>query len=144
MNMALKKQFAQQYASNFVETSVSEASPHKLIEILYAGALKNLNLGKFFIDKKDYAKKSEHLNKALSIINALRDGLDMERGEEVSGNLYNLYDYCYRKTFESSSKNDAETVQEVIELLKEVSEAWKQMPDNIKRVSQEQIEKISA
>jgi len=143
MNMALKKQFAQQYASNFVETSASEASPHKLIEMLYEGALKNLNLGKLFIDQKNYEKKSEHLNKALSIIAALKDGLDMSRGE-VSDNLYSLYDYCYRKTFESSSKNDAKLIEEVIDLLKEVSEAWKSMPENMKRVSREQIEKMSA
>lgn len=144
MNMATKRQFAQQYAATFLETSLSEASPHKLIAMLYDGVLKNLNLGKLFIEKKDYAKKSEHLNKALAIINALRDGLDMERSKDISDNLYGLYDYCYRKIFESSNKNDAETIQEIIDILKELSQAWKSMPENMKRISRDQMDKISA
>ena len=144
MNMALKKQFAKQYATTYVETSISEATPHKLIEMLYDGALKNLNLGKYFIEHKNHEKKSEHLNKALSILNASRDGLDMERGKEVSGNLFDLYDYCYRKTFEASTKSDAEAVDEVITLIKDVADAWKAMPDNMKRVTKEQMDKMSA
>lgn len=143
MNMALKKQFAQQYANTYVETSVSEASPHKLVEMLYDSALKNLGIAKVFIEQKDYAKKSVFLNKALSIISALRAGVDMEKGGEVAVNLYALYDYCYRQTFEASVKNDAAIVDEVIELISEISDAWKQMPNNIKSVSKEQLDNMS-
>lgn len=144
MNMALKKQFAQQYANNFVETSVSEASPHKLIAMLYEGALKNLMIAKVFIDQKNYSKKSEHINKALSIINALRDGVNLEKGGEVAENLFALYDYCYRKVFEGSIKNDIEALDEVVAHIKGLEEAWTQMPENIKRVTKEQIDKMSA
>jgi len=49
MNMALKNKFAQQYANNFIETAVSEATPHKLVEMLYEGAIKHLNLTKVLI-----------------------------------------------------------------------------------------------
>ena len=142
MNMALRNKFAQQYANNYVETAVSEATPHKLVEMLYEGALKHLNLTKVFIDQKNFEKKSAHVNKALSIMNALRAGVDLEKGKDVGGNLYDLYDYCYRRTFEASSQNDSIIINEVIGLIKGLDEAWKQMPDDIKRVSKDQIDNL--
>ncbi|MEA1988101.1 MAG: flagellar export chaperone FliS [Pseudomonadota bacterium] len=144
MNMALRNKFAQQYANNYVETAVSEASPHKLVEMLYEGVLKHLNLTKVFIDQKNFEKKSEHVNKALSILNALRAGVDLEKGKEVGGNLYDLYDYCYRRVFEASSQNNSDMVDEVIEHIKALDDAWKQMPEEMKRVSKEQIDRMSA
>ncbi len=144
MNMARKKQFAQQYASNYIETAVLEASPHKLIEMLYEGVLKNMNLAKVFIGQKSFSKKSEHINKALEILHALRVGVDLEKGGEVAGNLYGLYDYCYRTLLVASAKNDVTIIDEVIEHIRTVSEAWKMMPDNMKRVSKEQLAKMSA
>ncbi|MEA3406325.1 MAG: flagellar export chaperone FliS [Pseudomonadota bacterium] len=144
MNMALRNKFAQQYANTYVETSVSEATPHKLVEMLYEGALKNLNLTKVFIEQNNFEKKAEHVNKALSILNALRSGVDLDKGKEVAENLYNLYDFCYRRVFEASSQNNALLLDEVIEHLKVLAEAWKQMPEDMKRISKEQIDKMSA
>ncbi|MEA1988105.1 MAG: flagellar export chaperone FliS [Pseudomonadota bacterium] len=144
MNMALRNKFAQQYANTYVETAVSEASPHKLVEMLYEGALKHLNLTKVFIDQKDFEKKSEHVNKALSILNALRSGVDLDKGKEVAENLYSLYDYCYRRVFEASSQNDKVMIDEVIEHIQALAESWKQMPEDMKRVSKEQIDRMSA
>ena len=142
MNMALRNKFAQQYATNYVETAVSEATPHKLVEMLYEGAIKHLNLTKIFIEQKNLEKKAVHANKALSIINALRDGVDLEKGKEVGGNLYDLYDYCYRQLFKGSSRNDVVVIGEVIEIMKELNDAWKQMPEEMKRVSKEQIDRL--
>jgi flagellar protein FliS len=144
MNMALKNKFAQQYANTYLESAASEASPHKLVEMLYEGVLKHLNLSKFFMEQKNFEKKSEHINKALQILNSLRQGVDLEKGKEVGGNLFDLYDYCYRRAFEASSKNDAEIIDEVVQLIKGLEEAWKQMPDDLKRISKEQIEKMRA
>lgn len=144
MNMALKKQFAKQYASTYVETAVSEASPHKLIEMLYEGALKNMNLSKAFIEQKKFAEKAEYVNKALEILHTLRVGVDLEKGGEVAENLYGLYDYCYKRLIVASTKNDIGIVDEIMGHIRVVSDAWKQMPDNIKRVSKDQLDKLSA
>ncbi|QCU90459.1 flagellar export chaperone FliS [Thiomicrorhabdus sediminis] len=142
MNMALKKQFAQAYSNTFVETAVSEASPHKLIQMLYDGALKNMNLAKVFLEQKNFEKKSAHINKALSILGSLRDGVDVDKGGNVGSNLLEIYDYCYRTLFAASAQNDIAKVDEVIDLIKSISDAWQQMPDNIKRASKEQLDRI--
>ncbi|NPA72051.1 MAG: flagellar export chaperone FliS [Gammaproteobacteria bacterium] len=144
MNLALKKQFIKQYSDNYVETAVSEATPHKLVEMLYDAATRNIKLAKVFIQQGNNEKKSEHINKALAIINALRAGVDMDKGGEVAGNLFDLYDYCYRRLFEASLKNDTEVLDEILSHITSVSEAWKDMPENYRRASKAQIDQMSA
>ena len=144
MNMMMRNNFAKAYSNTAVESAVSEASPHKLVEMLYDGAIKNLNLGKIFLEQKNFEKKALHLNKALSIIAALQAGVDYEKGGEVAANLGGLYDYCYRTVFQASTRNDVVKIDEVIDLIKPIAEAWKQMPDNIKRVSKDQLDRMSA
>jgi len=46
--------------------------------------------------------------------------------------------------FEASSQNDKVMIDEVIEHIKSLDEAWKQMPEDMKRVSKEQIDRMSA
>lgn len=142
MNMALKKQFIQQYANNYVETAVSEAGPHKLIQMLYDGLIKNMNLAKVFIEQKNFEKKSEHINKALAILASLRGNLDLENGGDVAANLDGLYEYCYKTLFQSSAKNDLTALDEVIGHIQSLSEAWQLMPENIKNASKEQLDRL--
>lgn len=144
MNMAMKNNFAKAYSNLAVESSVSEASPHKLVELLYENLIKNLKLGKIFLEQKNYEKKAEHFNKALSIIAALQAGLDFEKGKDIAENLAALYDYCYKNVFKASSSGELNLIDEVIELIEPIADAWKQMPENIKRVSKEQLDSMSA
>jgi flagellar protein FliS len=144
MTMMMNNNFAQKYANNYVETAVSEATPHKLVDMLYEGAVKNLTLVRVFIEQKNYAKKAEHVNKTLSIISNLRDGLELEKGGEVAQNLYGLYDFAYRRLFEASAKNDVSMVDEVLDVIKPIREAWNEMPDNFKRASKDQLQKLGA
>lgn len=144
MSLLQKQQFAKQYANNYVETSISEASPHKLIEMLYEGALKHIKLIRIFMDQKNFEKKSEHMNKLLSIVLNLREGVDLKKGGEVADNLYRLYDYCYRQLVKASFKNDTVILDEVEGHLRGLSEAWKELPTAYKKLTKDQIEKMGA
>lgn len=144
MNMALKQQFAKQYANTQVETTISEATPHKLVEALYDGLLKNLILTKTFMDQKNFEKKSFHVNKCLSILTALKDGVDAKNGGEIADNFLAIYNYCYRMMVQASTQNDVDKVDEIYRLMKGIAAAWKEMPDNIKRATEDQLKRISA
>ena len=139
MTYQMQNRAAQQYAATAVETAVSEASPHKLIELLYAGVVKNLKLTKHFIEQKNYEKKSEFSNKSLSILTALKSGVDLEKGGDVAENLYSLYDYCYRTVFVASTSNQVEKIDEVLEHLEGLYQAWQEMPDSIKKAPVEKL-----
>ncbi|MBF6058387.1 MULTISPECIES: flagellar export chaperone FliS [Thiomicrorhabdus] len=140
MNAYTRNRFATQYAKNFAETSVSEATPHKLVSMLYAALVKNLNLTKAFMAQKKFADKAKVSNKALAILLSLKTGLDMEKGEEVADNLFQLYDYCYRRLVEASAKNDPAMIDELLLHVKGLQEAWDDMPDQIKYAEKHQLE----
>lgn len=142
MSLAMRNKLAQQYANNYVETSVIEATPYKLVKLLYEAAIKNIGVVKVFVERKDYAKKAEHVNKVISILHGLKGGLDLEAGGEVAENLWNLYDYLVRRTFEASAKNDLALFDEVTSLLKDLNEAWDQMPADYQSLSHDQLKKL--
>ena len=143
MSVLLKKQFLKQYAQNSVETSLENATPHKLVSMLYKGALDRMNQAKGYIAAKNYAKKGEAISRAMAIISSLRADLDFEKGGEVSQNLDALYEYMNRRLFEASRENSIEKVNEVINLLKPIAEAWEQMPDEFKKASEKELKQMA-
>lgn len=142
MNLAMRNKFAQQYANNYVETSVAEATPYKLVQLLYEAGLKHLAVVKVFIERRDMQKKSEHVNKVIGVLHGLKAGLDLEAGGDVAANLWALYDYLIRRTFEASAKNDVKVFDEVAARLKDLSEAWAMMPSEYQTLSHDQIKNM--
>jgi flagellar protein FliS len=135
----MKNKFAQAYANNYVETAVSEASPYKLVKLLYEAGLKNIAVIKVFIQRKDMEKKSEFVSKLTGVLYGLRGGLDLEAGGDVASNLYALYDYMIRISFQASAKNDIKKFEEVEGLLKDLNDAWAQMPMEFQKLSKSQL-----
>jgi flagellar protein FliS len=135
----MKNKFAQAYANNYVETSVSEATPYKLVKLLYEAGLKNIAVIKVFIQRKDMEKKSEFVSKLMGVLYGLRGGLDLQTGGDVAANLYALYDYMIRTSFQGSAKNDLSKFEEVEDLLKDLNDAWAQMPVEFQKLSQDQL-----
>ena len=112
-----------QYRKLGIESEVSNASPHRLIQMLFEGALGRLAAAQGAITRADLAAKGENLGKAISIIGGLRGSLDMSAGE-LSENLDRLYEYMNFRLLEASSQNDVEKVTEVIQLLKTLKSGW--------------------
>ena len=139
----MMQNMAQQYANNYVETSVSEATPHKLVDMLYEGLFKNLTLVKVFIEQKNFEKKAEHMSKALAIVNSLRAGVDFDKGGDIAQNLFAIYDYAYRQLFRASANNDVTLIDEVNDLIKPLREAWSELPDTYKRANHDQIKRMN-
>lgn len=140
--MMMKQKFLNQYQQTSVETGVENATPHKLVGLLYEGVLNNLAYAKGAMERKDYEQKAEKMNKAVLIIGSLRSSLDMESGGEISANYEGLYSYMNRRLLEASAKNDIAMVDEVIALVRQLNDAWAQMPENFKKATRDQLENI--
>lgn len=112
------------YRQTHSQSSAMEADPHRLIQMLLAGALERLATTKGHMMRKEYLKKGEVLGRAIQIIGALQSSLNMEQGGEIAANLFRLYDYMLRKLSEANSVNSVEMVDEVVQLLKEIKEGW--------------------
>ena len=138
----MKQKFLNQYQETSLETGMENATPHKLIAMLYDGIIENIALAKGAMQRKDIPLKAEKLNKAVLIVGSLRSNLDMEHGKEVSENFDALYSFINRQLLEASSKNDISLLDEASELVKELRHTWSLMPDNFKKASRSQIDNI--
>jgi flagellar protein FliS len=115
----------QAYKSVSVNTAVDSANPHKLILMLYDALLRHLRLGRAYMLKGDIGNKATSLTKAMSIIDqGLRASLDDDKGGDIATHLRMLYDYSERRLVHANARNDVATVDEVINLLEPLREAW--------------------
>jgi flagellar protein FliS len=112
-----------QYRQLGIESEVSHASPHRLIQLLFEGALGRLAAAQGAIERGDNAAKGELLGKAISIVGGLRSSLDMDAGE-LSERLDQLYEYINLLLLDASRHNNVEKVNEAIQLLKTVKSGW--------------------
>jgi len=108
---------------HYKRMQVETASQGRLIIMLYDGALKNLRSAKKSIVHKDINGAHNFLIKAQDIIRELNATLNMNAGE-IAQNLRNLYLYMLKSLVEANVAKDAAKVEEVIELLSTLKEAW--------------------
>lgn len=113
------------YAKIGVESGVSAADPHKLISMLYQGALLAIANAKNGMMRKDVAVKGTAISKATQIIDdGLNACLDKNTGGELAKNLSSLYDYMVSRLVAANLDNDMAALDEVARLLTELKEAW--------------------
>ncbi|GLP94979.1 flagellar protein FliS [Paraferrimonas sedimenticola] len=118
----------QAYRKVDIESQVAAASPHRLVQMLFNGALERLARTRYAMEQNDMALKGEQLNKAQGIISGLRGSLDMEQGGEISQNLDALYDYMTRQLAAANMANDVNIIDEISGLLREVKAGWDAIP----------------
>jgi flagellar protein FliS len=117
---------AHSYAKVGLETSVVAASPHKLIVLLYDGALVAVLSGLTHMKSGNIPEKGKAISKAIQIIdNGLRASLDREAGGQIAEGLDSLYEYMSARLLVANLKNSPEILDEVRHLLTELRDAWK-------------------
>jgi len=121
------------YTQTNIESIVHEATPHKLIEMLFKGAKDALSQAVGAIERKDFEAKSKKISKAAEIILNLGTYLDKEKGGEVADNLNELYIYMAKVLIDANRTNDTKKLREVSALLDTVADGWTSMPEEFKQ-----------
>ncbi|MGL6175579.1 MAG: flagellar export chaperone FliS [Vibrionaceae bacterium] len=119
----------QAYKKVSIDSQLTEASPHKVIQMLMAGAIERLIQAKIAIEQKNTALKGEKIGKALDIVVNLRACLSMEDGGEIAQNLDALYDYIIRQVSIANLENNTLLLDEAVVILREIKSAWEQIPE---------------
>ena len=118
----------QAYAQVGVESAVLSASPHQLVVLLFDGALSAMKKAIILIEQGDIPGKGQAISKAINIIsNGLQSGLNHEVGGDLAANLDSLYDYMTRRLLQANLHNDINAINEVVELLNNIADAWKEI-----------------
>lgn len=126
----------QAYKRVSVDSQLTSASPHRVIQMLMSGAVERLIQGKAAMEQGSISIKGERLGKALDIVISLRGCLSFEDGGEVAKNLDSLYLYMIEKITTANQSNDSTHVDEVIEMLREIKSAWDQIPPEYHNITQ--------
>ncbi|AMZ71986.1 flagellar export chaperone FliS [Pseudomonas sp. SWRI12] len=113
-----------QYQKIGAQAQTSEASPHRLVQMLMEGGLDRIAQAKGAMERKDIANKGVLISKAIGIVGGLREGLDLENQAESVAELDALYTYMMKRLAEANAKTDPKILDEVADLLRTVKEGW--------------------
>src|SRR5579864_6042255 len=98
---------ARAYADVGLETGVTSANPHRLIVMLYDGAIEAIGDARTHLSNGAQSAKAAAISRAIGIIEqGLRSSLDIERGAAIARQLDELYDYMARRLLVASLRND--------------------------------------
>ncbi|MBU2887243.1 flagellar export chaperone FliS [Gilvimarinus agarilyticus] len=114
---------ASQYRKLGLEVDVNSASPHRLIQLLFEGALTRLQQAEVSMTRADYASSGALVGRVIEIVAALRHSLDEQAGE-LANQLDSLYQYCEFRLFDATRDQNPELLQEVGRLLKTLKAGW--------------------
>lgn len=132
MNYPGKSSYLQQYTQVSAQTGVAYATPHRLIQMLFDGALDKIALARGHMQRGEVSLKGSHISWAISIIDGLRMSLDKEAGGEIAQNLDALYEYMQLRLVKANLKNDTELLNEVSVLLRGIKDAWDHIPEELR------------
>lgn len=115
-----------QYDEIAAETEVLDATPHRLIQLLFDRCLQQMQLARHFMERKEIQKKCEAINKAHDIILHLRAALNHEDKEakKVSEKLNDVYVYIEKCLFKSNLKNDPSLLDDAMSKLIPIKTSW--------------------
>ncbi len=116
-------------------SELDNASPHRVVQMLFAGAIKQLARARGAIERGETARKGESLGKAIGIVEYLKSILNSDAGE-VAQNLDALYEYALERLSHANVKNDADVVAEVASLLSTIKEGWDGIADSVEAKTQ--------
>lgn len=120
-----------QYQKVNSHAQISEASPHRLVQMLMEGGLDRMAQAKGALERGDIAQKGLMIGKAVDIIGGLREGIDAERAKEDESlqQLDSLYGYMIQRLTIANLKNDPQIIDEVMGLLVTVKSGWDAIAD---------------
>jgi flagellar protein FliS len=128
------QQGAAQYRSVRSHGLVADASPSRLVQIMFEQILTNLAVAQGCMGRiennlplHEVITKGKAINKSIRLINHLNNTLDMERGERIAENLRSLYVYMLARLTQANVGNDSQLVAEVTSLVQKVKTGWDQI-----------------
>lgn len=127
------------YKRTNLEAELSVADPHRVIQMMYEGLIERLSQAKGAILRNDFEYKANRLNKAIGIINGLQTALDIKNNPELGQRMNALYDYMKSQLDKASVSLDVGLIDEVINLILPIKQAWDQIPQDVKDKTNQQI-----
>ena len=112
--------------------NIEQADPHTLISLIMQHIQGNLAGARGAIERKEIENRNKMLTRVIGLIGELQNSLDMEKGGDISRNLFDLYAYMMRQVSIANRQNNAEPLGEVLKLITEIKSGWDGIPQDIR------------
>ncbi|MCL4533647.1 MAG: flagellar export chaperone FliS [Bacteroidetes bacterium] len=112
----------QQYRTTEAQT----AGRGDLVVMLYEGAIRFLYRASTAMRADDLEEAHNNVIRGQDIIAELMGTLNLDTGE-LAYNLFRIYEYMHYRLVEANIHKDAEPIEEVTRLLRELLPAWQQV-----------------
>ncbi|MDF2803909.1 MAG: flagellar protein FliS [Anaerocolumna sp.] len=109
----------------YQNNKVNTATPGELTLMLYEGAIKFCNIAINGINENNITKINQNLLKAERIITHLRSTLDFKY--PVAQDFDKIYSYVYDGLVQANIKKDAEKIEEIVGVIREMRDTWKEV-----------------
>ena len=110
---------------------ILEASPSRLIVMLYDEALKNLEAAVTAVEIGDIETRCHTINRAIEIISHLYLTLDTDQGGEIADKLCAIYRFVLARLPRVNVTNDPAAAREAIRLLTPMRASWRELDERI-------------
>lgn len=124
--MERENNFGQKTLNEYLERSVLEADPERLVLMLYQGAIRFINEAEQAIEERCLDRAHLKILRAHAIIGELSATLDLEKGGDIAKNLALTYDYILHLLTEADITKDRSLLVTARGLLEPLAEAWEE------------------
>lgn len=129
--MKTRKNPTAAYTAIGLETGVPNADPHRLVLMLFEGALVSVGAARNHMQQHNIAEKGMAVSKAIDIIaNGLKASVDAKAGGDLAEKLGALYDYMANRLLYANLHNNVAALDEVFGLLSEIKSAWEEIAND--------------
>ena len=129
--------YLRSYRKNGLETDLSVADGHRVIQLLYQGLIDAIVRAKASIENNDINQKAKQIDKALRIVAGLDTSIMYDPKDAnqaaVAKNFKILYAIFTDRLMLASSKLSTEPLDEILVYARQVKAAWDQIPESAKQ-----------
>ena len=129
--------YLRSYRKNGLETDLSVADGHRVIQLLYQGLIDTIVRARASIENKDINQKAKQIDKSLKIVAGIDTRIMYDPKDDnqaaVAKNFKNLYAIFTDRLMLASSKLSTEPLDEILVYARQVKAAWDQIPESAKQ-----------
>ena len=103
------------YIKQYQTSNITTATPEKLMILLFDGAIQFLQKAKIAIAENNFKERSQNIDGARKIIRELMRTIDLENGNDVSKQLFKLYNRMAMNLIKANVMRNSGIVDQVIE-----------------------------
>jgi len=121
--------------SEALKKEIQKASKEKLVLMLYDGAIKFAEQAKEQMKQENFEEAHNLLIRSQNIVLELLYSLDRKKGDEIADNLAKMYTWIYNKWVEGNVHHQPEKIEEGLDIVRGLREAWKEATKKVREAS---------